>query len=224
MQTPESKENKVKTKRLISMSALYNMKFVMLTLTGAWFELIGNPEASGVWLIWGVSGNGKTRFCLMLAKYLTQFYNVVYLSLEEGARASFQKAAVETNMKEVARRFNLLEGLDLNDIRVLMRKRKSPRIWIIDSFQYLELTRKQYKELKEEFPDKLIIFISHAEGKEPAGKVAKFARYDADVKILVRGYKAFATSRFGGGQPFTISEDRAASFYGDDKPLNPTQA
>lgn len=211
--------------RVVSMDALYRKKFTMLPFDGEWLEFVGTPEASGVWLIWGSSGNGKTRFCLALAKYLTKFYPVAYNSLEEGARASFQKAAIDSNMKEVARRFQLLNRVaDIMELKALMRRRKSARVWIVDSFQYLALTKKEYQALKDEFPNKLIIFISHAEGKEPAGKVAKFVRYDADVKIFVRGYMAFATSRFGDDKPYTISKERAHTFYGDGKPVNPTKA
>jgi len=225
MNTPvqEHKSNK----RVVSMDALYKKKYTMLPFDGEWKAFIGTPEASGVWLVWGTSGNGKTRFCLALSKYLTRFYPVAYNSLEEGSRATFQKAAIENNMKEVARRFKLMEGLDsFEELMIELHRHKSSRVWIIDSFQYLGLTKKQYQELKKAAVklNKLIIFISHAEGKEPAGKVAKFVRYDVDVKIFVRGYMAFATSRYGDDKPFVISKERAETFYGNGKPVNPTKA
>ena len=45
-----------------------------------------------------------------------------------------------------------------------LRRRGSPGIVIIDSFQYSGLNYKTYKEFKERHPKKLFIFISHAEG------------------------------------------------------------
>jgi hypothetical protein len=55
--------------------------------------------------------------------------------------------------------------------------------------------------------------VSHAEGKEPKGNVAKSVRYDAFVKIWVEGYKAFPQSRFGGGNEFVIWPAGAQKYW-----------
>ena len=61
--------------------------------------------------------------------------------------------------------------------------------------------------------NKLFIFISHADGKNPEGSLAKFVKYDADVKIRVEGYRAMCLSRLGGDkEPYTIWEQGAAQF------------
>lgn len=79
------------------------------------------------------------------------------------------------------------------------------------------LNKQEYIALKEEFKNKLFIFNSHADGKEPKGSVAQFVRYDADIKVRVEGYKAFPASRFGGGEPFTIWDKGAAEYWMDIK-------
>lgn len=71
-----------------------------------------------------------------------------------------------------------------------------------------------YIALKKEFPNKLFIYISHADGKEPDGKLAKQIRYDSNVKIYVDGYIASCNSRYGGGEPYTIWEEGAARVWG----------
>lgn len=200
-------------KRAISVDQILKMKFTMLEFKEEWFEHIGEPQNSGVWIIWGSSGNGKTHYCLSLAKYLTKFGKVLYNSLEEGARATMQRAIYHNNMKEVSRRFCLLNKESVDDLRERLSKQKSAQVIFIDSFQHTGLTKKEYLQLKDEFPNKLFIFVSHAEGKEPEGKVAKFVRYDADVKIFVQGYKAFPTSRYGGGKERVISHDRAEKYW-----------
>jgi len=202
-------------KRAVSVEELENTKFIEMPFEGKWKASFGIPERSGVWIIWANSGNGKTSFALQLAKYLTQFGRVAYNTLEEGARKSFQMAVKRANMREVANRFVILNREPLEDLKKRLRKKKSADIVFIDSFQYLELSKAQYKELKEEFHKKLIIFISHADGKEPMGAVAKHVRYDVDVKIRVEGYKAFPTSRYEGNEEYIIWPKGASDYWGE---------
>lgn len=199
-------------KRAISVAEMYKMTFIEMPFEGEWEESFGVPERSGVWILWGHSGNGKTDFAIKIAKYLAQFGNVAYNTLEEGARKSFQLAVQRNNMHQVAKNFVILSE-DMEDLQERLNKRKSPDIIVIDSYQFCALSKSQYKALKKEFPTKLFIFISHAEGKQPEGRAAKFVKYDADVKIWVEGYKAFIQSRFGGGESFTIWAEGAAEYH-----------
>lgn len=201
-------------KRAISVDEMYKMNFKELEFTGQWLESFGKPEPTGVWLFFGHSGNGKTDFAIKTAKYLCTFKKVAYNTLEEGARLSFQIAIKRNNINLVAKRFVILNE-EIADLKARLAKRKSPDIIIIDSFQYCGLTKAEYKDLKE-FAikhKKLIIFISHAEGKEPEGRPARFVKFDADVYAWIEGYEAFVTSRFGGGEPFTIWAESAAEHH-----------
>jgi len=202
-------------KRAVSVHQLLKKKFEIMPFTGVWFDTFGKPELSGSWIFWGNSGNGKTRFVLQLAKYLSQFGKVVYNTLEEGARLSMQKAVRETNMLEVAKVFQILNKENMDDLRERLSKQKSPRIIIIDSIQYTELNKKTYKKLISDFPKKLFIFISHAEGKHPDGRLAKSVRYDADIKGFIEGYKLTATSRLGGGKEYIIWQKGADEYWGN---------
>lgn len=202
-------------KRAVSVDQLLKKKFIEMPFEGKWEASFGVPERSGVWIIWGMSGNGKTNFALQLAKYLTTFGKVIYDTLEEGARKSFQIAVRRANMRSVARHFKILNREHLEDLKVRLRAHKSSHIIFIDSIQYSGLTKKEYIDLKEEFDDKLFIFISHADGKNPKGALADFARYDCDVKIRIEGYKAFPTSRYGGNSEFIIWPEGAQDYWQD---------
>jgi len=203
-------------KRAISIDEIYKMTFVDMPFEGEWNESFGEPERSGVWLIFGHSGNGKTDFAIQLSKYLTQFGNVAYNTLEEGARKSFQMALQRNHMHLVSNSFVILsEGM--NHLRKRLGRRKSADIIIIDSFQHAGVTKAEYIALKKEFPNKLFIFLSHADGKHPEGRPAKFAYYDADVKIHIQGFEAFIKSRYGGGEPFIIWDEGAAEHNGHIK-------
>lgn len=181
---------------------------------GKWKRSFGTPERSGVWFIWGNSGNGKTRFSIQLAKYLTQFGKVAYNPLEEGISESIKIAMLQCGMDEVSGKFILLNRENMEEIKERLAHPKGPQIIIIDSFQYTGMSKIDYIKLKEQFPHKLFIFISHAEGKLPEGRAAKFVRYDAGVKIWVEGYKAFPTTRYGGGEDFLIWEQEAQKIWG----------
>lgn len=204
-----------KIDRAVSVNELLNKKFKTMDFDGSFKAIIGTPEMSGSWIIWGKSGNGKTRFTLQLAKYLTNFGKVVYNTLEEGTKLSFQRAVSDTDMKALNNKF-LIVSEPIDHLSFRLGKQRAPRIAIIDSLQYSKLNKTTYLRLINKHPNVLFIFISHAEGKNPKGNTADSVRYHADVKIHVQGYRAFATSRFGGGQPYTIWQEGAENYWGMD--------
>lgn len=206
-------ERKRTLKRALSPSEMVAKRMVTMPFEGEWMSHMGQPERSGSWIIWGPSGNGKTRYALMLGKYLTQFGRVAYNSLEEGISQSLKRAIMDCGLVGV-RRFILLDKEPITDLILRLQKPKSPDVVFIDSIQYSGLNYRDYRQLRDTNRNKLFIFISHADGKEPAGRTAKSVRYDANIKIYVEGYRAFAASRYGGGEPFTIWEDGAERIYG----------
>lgn len=203
-------------KRALTIADIKKKKFKTFDLAYEWKNHIGNPEQNGVWFVWGNSGHGKSRFLMNLAKELSHHQKVAYNALEEGARYSIQKNIVESGIQE-EHAIMILDREPLVELKERLRKRKAPKVVFIDSLQYTGMTKKQYIELKEEFKETLFIFNSHAEGKEPLGNIAKFVRYDADVKIRVEGFKAFPMSRMGGGDAYIIWEDGANKYWVDLK-------
>ena len=98
-----------------------------------------------------------------------------------------------------------------------LERRGSPDVVVIDSIQYAELDKNTTKKLTTMFPDKLFIFVSHAEGRNPAGRTASAVRFDADLKLFVDVREIPSpVSRFkrGGCLPFVIWEDK------NDKTIN----
>lgn len=186
-----------------------------LQFDGVFEALLGKPERSGSWIIWGNPGNGKTRFAIQLSKYLCQFGSVLYNSLEEGDSLSLQKAFREERVVEVSKKLILVDGEDIEELTVRLSKPKSANIVVIDSLQYTSLTYKAYKAFKRKFRKKLFIFISHAEGKEPKGSLARSIRYDSNCKIRVEGFIASAISRYGGGTPYIVYEKGAIEHHGE---------
>ncbi len=197
--------------RAISISQLYATRRNLIELPGPWDGHIGRPEVKGSWLIWGNSGNGKTSYALQLAKMLSQFERVAYNGLEEGNSQSFEIACKRHNMHECKTKFILIQDNYENLVKRLKRH-KSPNIIITDSFQYLGINYTEYKQLLGQFPNKLFIWVSHADGANPEGRTARKVRYDAHVKIQVQGYIASAASRYGGTDPYIIWSEGAEKY------------
>lgn len=202
-------------KRAISVSELASYKPRLLMFKGAWLNLLGSPELRGSWIIWGPSGGGKTRFALQLAKYMAGFCRVAYNSLEEGMSFSMKRAFDEVGMMEVKRHIVLLDQEPVSELYNRLRKPRSPQAVFLDSLQYTGLNYAEYKRLRDAFPNKLFVFTSHTEGKEPAGRVGKSIRFDAYVKIYVEGFRAHASSRYGGGLYYDVWPAEAVRYWGE---------
>ncbi|MFA6727374.1 MAG: hypothetical protein WCS17_04035 [Prevotella sp.] len=175
-----------------------SMKYETFPFEGEWNAAFSTPEKKGVWFIWGDSGNGKTTFAMQLAKELCKYGRVAYDSLEEGASLTMRNTMQRCGMMEVNRRFLLLDAEPIEQLNLRLHRQKSPNIVFIDSFQYTQMNYRQYIEFKEANRNKLLIFISHADGKQPSGRSAKSVMYDASLKIYVSGYRAFSKGRFIG--------------------------
>lgn len=204
-------------KRALTVNDIRDYKPLVLPFENEWLASIGSPELKGGWIIWGNSANGKTRFALKLAKYMANFVRVAYDSLEEGLSLSMQKAIIDVGMSDVKRSFVLLDKETVPMLRERLTKQRSPQVVIIDSLQYTGLTYKDYTTLINDFPHKLFVLVSHADGREPRGNVGKAIKYDSFVKIYVEGYKAFAQSRYGGGEPYVIWRKGAEQYWSADR-------
>jgi hypothetical protein len=207
--------------RAISNKNVLETKYEFADFEGQWLASFGRPELCGVWIIYGVSGCGKTHFALQLLKYLSKFAGkVAYNTLEQGTgtkvRGSFQDAWKECAMEEVGSKVVVLAREPIEELQERLRKRKSPDIVVIDSITALiGFTRAVFLELVNEFPDKLFIFLAHEENRKPYPAIAAHVRKLSEIKIRVEGYKAFITTRFrgGDGSDFTIWDKGAQEYW-----------
>ena len=194
---------------------LLSMKFDTLPFEGEWYDAFGTPESRGVWIVWGKSGSGKTSFVMKLCKELCKYGRVVYDSLEEGISLTMQNTVRRSNMLEANRRF-LLVCESMDELSLRLKRQKSPDFVVIDSFQYTQMTYRQYIEFKERHRNKLMIFISHASGRLPTGRSGKSVMFDASLKIYVEGYRAFSKGRFIGPKGYyDIWPEEAARYWGE---------
>lgn len=178
----------------------------VIPFEGKWETAFAQPQRSGTWLIWGNSGNGKSEFAMQLAVELNKFGKVLFLSLEEGVEKTFKERLERcgaTNLK------NFLVVDTKENLTERLQKRKSADFIIIDSLQALQFDYHKYLELKNAFPTKLFVYISHCEGKTPSTRTGRAIMYDANMKIIVSGYVAQTKGRSIGknGGKYVIWEE-----------------
>lgn len=183
-------------KRAYSPREVLAKTYVTLPWDGEWAEAFGYPSVNETWLIQGQSAAGKSSFAMQLARKLCEYGLVLYLSYEEGVSQSFQKRLERFHMNEVQGRFRIAVEDSLEEVIDRLRKKKSPRFVMVDSFQKAGWSYEDTLSLIKRFPRKSFIFISQEHKGQPLGKPAIRLKYDAGVKIRVVNYKAYCQGRF----------------------------
>ncbi len=169
-------------------------------------------------LVWGRSASGKSNFLMVFIKCLMVYGKVLYIGLEEGFNLTMQnKAGNHMNMDDHNGKVEFANHtMTIEALYVRLRRRKSPKFIVIDSLQYWGITYPQYQKLKEDFPDKSFIYISHAKGRDPDGKTGPKIQYDVDIKVWMEGGVAHVASRYHmrGDQFFVIDPVKAKKYWG----------
>ncbi len=141
-------------------------KYQTIEWSEPWQVAFHKPEHSGIWFIWGQSGNGKSEFEMQMVKELARNHKVVINSREEGTRKTMQDRLNRYDFEGNEGNIGLIDE-SFEEMCERLENRRSPHVYIVDSIQHLHLSFKQYQYLKQKFAHKLLIFISHAEGKKP---------------------------------------------------------
>lgn len=148
----EKKDNKkAGMRRALNVRDILNKKYDVFPFEGKWKDAFDTPEVRGCWFVWGNSGNGKTSFVMQLCKELCKYDRVAFNSLEEGTSLTVQNNLRRFGMAEVSRHLAFIKE-DIPTLKIRLRRHKSFNIVIIDSFQYTQMTYRDYIQLKEEFP------------------------------------------------------------------------
>lgn len=199
--------------RALSPNQIMKMKYHTINWNSDWQAAFTQPERTGNWFIWGNSGNGKTSFVMQLAKELAKHGRVLLNSLEEGARLTMQ-GHIKRHSLNTVKNLKITCEPPMMMLERLKTKR-APHFFLIDSIQYASINFSEYQKIKETYPDRLFIWISHADGKRPAGSTAMRVKYDADLKIWIEGFIAHSNGRYNPGGQYVIWEQGAKDYYGD---------
>lgn len=182
----------------------------------------GDIEDAFDCIIYGNSGNGKTNFMVDILKNLITSLKskCMYISFEEGHTKTLRKTMIERYdmLTAVGNKLEVIDHITYDELVKMMEKRKSAKMWVIDSIQASRFTADQCAQLKERFvkskKKKIIFYISWASGKLPKGATAESVEYYAHIKIRVEGLIAFFKSRFGGNRNYVIWDEGALRYWG----------
>lgn len=207
--------------KVLGVIQFHQKKFKLLDLSKSRFKgLLGDLPRFFNLVIYGYSANGKTEFCIQLAKELTKFGKVLWLSYEQRHGYDLQKATKRNGMEEENGNFLIAdpiggkkEGVSfLEELDEYLSRRNSADYIFIDSLDYTGFSERDYFFLKEKYEGKKsLIFIAHA---HKSGKMKKAISdklmFDGGMGFLVKDFIAFPEkNRFGGNEPYVIYEERA---------------
>ncbi|MDV4024219.1 hypothetical protein CMT52_07700 [Elizabethkingia anophelis] len=201
--------------KAISVKQAYSKVFKKFDFTDLWLKAFGTPETTGFWYLGGGEKNGKTTFAMMLAKYLTSFGKVLYISAEEGISDAVINAMMFAGLSDTERNFHIIDYEPWEDLQNRFNSRKCAKIIFLDNSTVYrdEITRKMVSELKQNHPDKLFIMVCHEEKGLPDNALAKLWRKLAKIIIQAEGLKALISGRCPGGE-LNINEQKAQLYWG----------
>lgn len=199
--------------KILSARNLLDMKHQCFEFTGKWAALFGTPPKNGVWSVEGGEKHGKTSFVLSLAKYLSNFEKVLYVSAEEGTDALFVDSVRRAEIP-ASNRFGFLPYITIEDLNLKLKQRNAARIVIIDNMTvYMdEFKRNGIIDFIQKHPNILIIFISHRERKAPSTAAGRLVKKLAKITIVIEGLQALIGGRCPGGT--MIIHPDSAELYG----------
>jgi energy-coupling factor transporter ATP-binding protein EcfA2 len=171
-------------------------------------------------VIYGFSGNGKTEFCIQLAKVLTQFGKVAWFSYEQGHSKSLQKATTRNKMQEVSGSFLVIDPTSdrtkgvsfLEDLDNYLSRKNSPDFVFIDSVDYTGFSWDDYVFLKEKYATKKgLFFIAHSTKNGILKKrISEQIVFDGEIGFFVKDYICFPEkNRLEGTEPFVVWDEGA---------------
>jgi adenosyl cobinamide kinase/adenosyl cobinamide phosphate guanylyltransferase len=201
--------------RGISTKRLLEKKFSLFEFTGIWEEIFGQPEKGGIWIIYGDEKNGKTQFALQLAEFLSRFEETLYISAEEGTGKEFQANAERAKLDPKNKKLKFMDYTELEIVSNKLAKRQAPKIVLFDNITVYneELRNGGLRRLWNAHPNVTMIFLAHAERKEPYTATAKLCKKLAKIIVRIEGLTAFVSGRCPGGI-ITVNQQTAMLYHG----------
>lgn len=201
--------------RTLSIGNVLSKRYKTLELDGIYYELFGDVENSGAWLIWGNEKNGKTALALILSEMLSEKNRVLYISAEEGMGKTFQDSIFRAGLDPRNRKLQFTEYIQLDELKMRLNRRISPDIVVIDNCTVYkdDITTKILPELLNKYSNKLFIFLAHEERKEPYTSLAKLVRKLAKAIIYIEGMQGYVSGRVPGGV-LPINQQKSELYHG----------
>ncbi|SMG35797.1 RecA family protein [Sphingobacterium psychroaquaticum] len=204
--------------RLLNSKNAYAKKFKTLTgLESHFADVLGEPEAYGIWIVYGKEKHGKTLCSLMLANALSNLTKVVYISAEEGISQHFQDTMSRLNIDANNPRLFFSEYISIDELRVILGRRNAPKVVFVDNVTAMihELRQDAARKLSQDFPNVLFVYVAHQEKNEPYTAIAKKIKIWAKAIFRVEGLRVMVSGRVPGGE-YNLHEAKAWLYHGQN--------
>lgn len=204
----------------MSLYHLERKKYSYIPFSQPFLEAFGSRERGGIWVVYGKSGHGKTRFVMDLAKEFDRIgYSVLLAVLEMGFCSDLKNMLAESGISSKTNNILLTDSITTDDITEQLNKQRSPDVVIVDSLQYFVdqygATDESIIAMRKKYKNKIFVYVSHVEGREVEGKAAYHVKRDSFVRIQVEGFRAIYKGRGKGGSRgyYTIWEEGASNYW-----------
>jgi predicted ATP-dependent serine protease len=172
------------------------MKFETFSIRGKFGKLLGNLYIPFYIMIYGSRFHGKSTVALILADELVkqQGYKVLYVANEEGTKGTMQEKILRLGIKSpigIVEDYNpkLFNGYD---------------VVFIDSTQTSEISHKEFKQLKNQFPEISFVIINQA-NRDGSSKGGTKWEHIVDAIMHIENQSAtMEKNRFPNGSNETI--------------------
>lgn len=172
---------------VLSAKELSEKQFNLIQLKGIWAEFIGQPEFGFSLSIYGLPGQGKSTFAILLAKYLTENHGkVLFNSSEEKHSKTLQNKLLRLNA--VNDLILISSNSTAAELREQIKNRPSPFV-IIDSVDHMKASAEDIENLKKEF-SKVSFILIHQSTKDGKQKGSNEFTHNADIVVRVENGKA----------------------------------
>lgn len=186
--------------RATSIYNFLNTKFERIEFEGEWKLAFDQPEKGGIWYVGGRPANGKTSFVVQLVKALAELgMRVRFYNFEEQTSITMQETIRRENLTDVESNVQLVNWIvDYQQIREELEKLRV-NVAVIDTIQKSGISKTQVEELRRDFPNILIVFVSHVQPNGlPEKAPANQAYREASLKIYVDRFRAISQGRYFG--------------------------
>jgi len=202
--------------RALSITNINTKKSKTYLLKEVWLAVFGMLSIGGFWIIYGDEKHGKTTIALMLAEMFSTLCRTVYISGEEGLELEFREAMKRANIGSKSK-LKFYEYISIAELCEKLRVKRSWQVVFIDNTTVYndELKNGVVKELKQEFPKVLFVFLSHMEKGEPYLSSSKLIKRYAKAILRVEGLACFVSGRVPGGK-VVINEEKAILYHGNE--------
>lgn len=177
-----------------SIKSILNRTFPKLPFEGDWANLIGQPSPNFDSIIHGKPKAGKSTWCLLFAKMLSQFGKVLYVSAEEKISLSLQQRIIQCGITE-KHNIRFHPATDVDDVEEKVASKAHYKYIIIDSAHSLGLSLKTFMNWQADYPHKSFHVILQSK-RNGEFKGDQQWVHETDCKIMLEAGTAYCIGRF----------------------------